>query len=189
MQQHVFLLGFPGTGTITIGKQLAERLKLPFREMNRSLTQETQSDLLSLYQTLPPEEYAQRQRTALQKLANDPPAVIAVEDNAPLQEEDWEILACGITVYIQRPAERLFWRLHSDRKIPILQAFEGDARKVKIERELAEREPCYLRAHLAIPCLHEEVPDIAGKITEKLDPSSGPSLSVKQAYFDKTHSL
>ncbi|MCB9640048.1 MAG: hypothetical protein H6728_04520 [Myxococcales bacterium] len=165
---HVFLLGFPGTGTVTIGKQLAERLSLPFCDADARIEKSLGKDLLAIYRELGREAFAQTAQQNLKEIAEEGSSVVALADHIPFTEKDWAILEKGQTVYIQRPAERLVWRLRYDRKLPVFEGVAPDERDSFIESQLVEREPFYKRAQIVLPCYHEEVPDIARLIEENL---------------------
>lgn len=167
--KHVYLVGFPGTGTVTIGKQLAERLKLPFRDLDARMEEAHATGLMALFGQMGREAFGQAASATLQTLAAEAPSVVAVADHVPLSEQDWALIKeSGHSVYIQRPAERLYWRLHHDRKLPIFYGIAPEAREGFIAAQLAEREGRYTQADLVVSCYHEEVPDIAKLIVEKL---------------------
>ncbi len=168
---HIYLLGFLDSGNITIAKQLAERLQVASTHTTDWIQSKAGTDLVTLHKEKGPDALAQLQREALQTLAQGEPAVITVSDHAPLQELDWEwFRSTGKTVYIQRTAERLYFRLRHDLKQPTLYDVDNKERQVRIEEMLAEREPGYLQADIVVSCTTEEVPDIVNILAPQLSP-------------------
>lgn len=166
---HVYLVGFPGTGKITIGKQLAERVGLPFCDADAALVAQQGVTLHALYDDHDQEAFYTLQHENLRTLSQGEAHVIAVGDCAPLRDADWELIAStGRSAYIKRPAERLYWRLRYDRLLPIWEGAAEEARAQKIEEMLAAREPGYMRAQQIIECMHEEVWEIAQAIAQGL---------------------
>ena len=167
--KHVYLVGFPGTGTVAIGKKLCERLALPFFDLDARLEKAHDSDVMALFRQLGRDAFGRATSQMLQTLAAEPPAVVAVADHVPFSDEDWALIKqSGHSIYIQRPAEMLFWRLRHDRKLPIFADIAPEDRKGFIEAQLVEREGRYKEADIVLFCYHEEVPDIAKLIAEKL---------------------
>lgn len=166
---HIYLLGFLDSGNITIGKQLAERLQLNYVHTTDWIEQKAGTDLVSLYKEQGPSALTQLQHEALQAIADGSPSVVAVSDHADLTEESLDLFRkTGKTVYVQRTAERLYFRLRHDVKQPRLYDVENKAREERIYAMLEEREPNYLQADIVVNCHTEEVPDILNIIQPQL---------------------
>lgn len=184
-QEHIFLVGFLDSGNIPLGKRLAEAVRLPFVDSNKVLTSLTNTDPVDMFRTHHPSDIAKLQHQVFQQIAANPPAVVAITDNVPLQESDWNLFSqMGKTIYVQRSAERLYWRLRHDEKQPALLGSHNEERHRRIATLLAEREPTYLRANLVVPCQHEQISDLVNVIKTWLTTQT-PGSALATAYYRK----
>ena len=50
MARNIILIGFMGTGKSTVGRRLAERLNMPFYDLDREVEKLTGLSMLAMYQ-------------------------------------------------------------------------------------------------------------------------------------------
>ncbi len=134
----VYLVGMPGSGKSTVGKELAGRLGVPFvdldveieRREGRSITEIFESDGEAGFRALEAKE--------LLDTSTHDPAVIACGGGVVLEPANRITLRnTGTCVYLDVPLDVLAARVQPDADRPLIRA-AGD-----LERILAEREPLY----------------------------------------------
>lgn len=156
---HLILVGFPGVGKTTVGKEVAQRLKMPFVDTDAVL-----GDAAALWRAgrLRTEECA-----LLEDLLSAPPSVIATGGGTPLAAFDLRRL--GWIVYLRAEVATLTGRLDPQR--PLLQ-------KLSLPALAKERFPLYERvADFTVTIDPMTTKEIASMICEQwathLVPSSG----------------
>ncbi|MBI2963573.1 MAG: helix-turn-helix domain-containing protein [Deltaproteobacteria bacterium] len=142
----VALLGVRGAGKTTIGKELAARLGVEFRELDRLVEAEAGLPLAEIFATHGEAYFRRLEVAALRRfLALGVGAVLATGGGAVENAEAWKLLEEGtLTVWLRANADAHWRRV----------VRQGDARpmagrraaKDELRRLLARREPLYRRA-------------------------------------------
>ena len=143
------MIGLPGCGKTAIGKELARRLRLPFVDSDRVIESAAGCTIASLFEHEGEAAFREREAQALASLAAAGPSVIATGGGAVLRRDNRELLrAQTLCVFLDAGHDLLWKRLRRDRRRPLLQVADPEARL----RELsAERDPLYREtAHIIV---------------------------------------
>jgi shikimate kinase len=145
----VSLIGLPGCGKSALGKELARRLDLPFVDSDRVVESRAGCTIASLFEHEGEAAFREREATALASLVGEGPAVIATGGGTVLRSDNRDLLRTRtVCVFLDASHELLWKRLRRDRRRPLLQVADPQARL----RELsAERDPLYREtAHIVV---------------------------------------
>lgn len=88
---HLVVIGPRGSGKTTIGKLLAERLKVPFRNLEYKLTERMEDNPARLRERLGERAFLGEAQRAFEKLLGEPPSVIELDTLSAQYEEFWDI--------------------------------------------------------------------------------------------------
>lgn len=149
-RRHVALVGLRGAGKSTLGAALAERMKVPFRELDAEIERDLGASLASIFTMYGQEAYRNAERRALQRVTDELEAcVIATGGSIVVEPRTHELLRqrC-LTVWLKATPEE-----HMDRVIA-----QGDLRPMQgrehamaeLRALLAQRERLYAMADLAV---------------------------------------
>ncbi len=144
----VTLLGLRGAGKSTVGARLAQRLRVPFVELDRLVEQEAGLGLGELF-TLHGEGYfRQLESAALRKvLATHPRAVVATGGGLVTNAEAFEVvLGHTRSVWLRASADEHWQRVVTQGDLRPMR--DRPQARAELKRRLKEREPLYARAHL-----------------------------------------
>lgn len=135
------LVGLPGSGKSAIGKEAARRLGVPFADCDREIERELGCTIAELFEHQGEAVFRQREAETLAALIDAGPSVIATGGGAVLHAGNRELLRTRtVCVFLHAGHDLLWRRLRRDRRRPLLQVADPEARL----RELrAEREPFY----------------------------------------------
>ena len=134
----VYLVGMPGSGKSTVGRELAGRLGVPFVDLDAEIEREAGRPIGAIFAEDGEAAFRAMEVAALTKAAVQDPAVVACGGGVVLEPANRVTLrATGITVFLHAPVAVLHDRVRPASDRPLIHA-EGD-----IERLLAEREPLY----------------------------------------------
>jgi shikimate kinase len=124
----LFLIGMPGSGKSTVGKQLAEALKLPFVDLDDELITKEKQSIANVFTEKGEEYFRQSESEVLQEWAkSDRDFVMATGGGAPCFHKGIDIVnAHGISIFIDTPIDVILKRLDKEDHRPLLQ---NDKRK------------------------------------------------------------
>jgi shikimate kinase len=176
----VTLVGMPGCGKSTIGRQLARRLGWPFVDSDAQIEQRIGCPIRSYFEQHGETNFRDLEQEVLAELTRASPRVLATGGGALLREANRQLLA-GRThvVYLRSTPEELYRRLRHDTHRPLLQVADPLRRLRELYRE---RDPLYRStAHYVIETGRPTVKMLVGMILMQLelaglvDPSAVPS--------------
>jgi shikimate kinase len=138
---HVALVGLPGSGKSTIGRQLARRLGRPFIDTDQLIEQRVGLSIREFFEREGEESFRDLEQSVIDELTLGEPCVISTGGGAVLRPANRQHLKQRTqAVYLHSAPEEVFRRLRHDRNRPLLQVPDPLARL----RELyALRDPLY----------------------------------------------
>lgn len=171
--RHVFLVGPRASGKSTLGRALAERLRLPFTDMDQALEQHLGQSIADYVRTLGWEAFRAEESRLLERLCTAAPAVVATGGGVVLAPENRRLLQAGGTVlYLRADKATLLARLHQDPLPDQRPALSALPLEQEIEKTLRERDPLYLDcAHLVLDATADMATVLRQIMAELKDPN------------------
>ena len=168
MTTRISLVGMPGSGKSTVGRQLARRLRLPFFDSDHVIEQRLGCSIREYFEQAGEAAFRDLEQQVLVELAQGADAVIATGGGAVLREANRLALReGGKVVYLRSTPEELFRRLRHDTQRPLLQVADPLA---KLRSLYAERDPLYrAAAHFDIETGRPSVPTLVNMIVMQLE--------------------
>ena len=135
------LVGLPGSGKSTIGRQLARRLGRPFIDTDQVIEQRIGLSIREFFEREGEESFRDLEQSVIDELTLGQPCVLSTGGGAVLRPANRQHLKQRTqAVYLHSAPEEVFRRLRHDRNRPLLQVPDPLARL----RELyALRDPLY----------------------------------------------
>ncbi len=170
-KRNVFLVGPMGAGKTTIGKQLAELLKMEFIDTDREIEERTGAPIDWIFDIEGEDGFRVREEKLIDELTQRQGIVLATGGGAVESKENCNKLAGrGVVVYLETPLEQQVERTRRDKRRPLLQGEEDP--KDTLERLMAERTPKYQEiADLTITTNANSVRTVAKEIIDMLQQS------------------
>ena len=155
---HLYLLGLPGAGKTTLGRQLATYYGREFVDLDAAIVAAAGQSVPAIFAAEGEAGFRAREAAALRVVAArpGPPLVVATGGGAPCFHENMTVLlATGFVLWLDVPLPELARRLaRSPHSRPLLAAApppgqtRAEALAAHLTRTLAARERFYARAHL-----------------------------------------
>jgi shikimate kinase len=134
----VYLVGMPGSGKSTVGKELAGRLGVPFVDLDVEIERREGRSVTDIFEAEGEAGFRAREARELLDASTHDPAVIACGGGVVLEPANRITLRnTGTCVFLDVPLDVLESRVRPDADRPLIRT-AGD-----LERILAEREPLY----------------------------------------------
>ena len=140
-KRNIFLIGLMAVGKSTVGRQLAQSLKMPFFDADSEIESRTGAEISWIFDVEGEEGFRNREAVVIDELTQQAGIVLATGGGAILREENRRHLAArGIVVYLDSSIEKLIARTRRDTKRPLLQS----ANPAQTLRDLKhKRDPLY----------------------------------------------
>jgi shikimate kinase len=163
----LILVGLPGSGKSTVGRQLAKKLHLPFTDSDHVIEQRIGCSIRSFFDREGEAAFRDIEEQVIAELCGND-GVIATGGGAVLRAANRECLrSAGQVFYLRSTPEEVFRRVRSDKGRPLLQVDDP----LKRLRELFEqRDPLYREtAHFVIETGRPTVPTLVNMIVMQLE--------------------
>ena len=182
----VSLIGMPGGGKSTVGRQLARRLGLQFADADHAIERRLSCSIAEYFEREGEARFRDVESEVLLELVNRVDHVIATGGGIVLREGNRHLLRDRtVSIYLRSNPEELFKRVRHDARRPLLQVADPLA---KLREMSARRDPLYRQtAHYIIETGRPSVPTLVNMILMQLelagfvDPSTVPSTVGVQA--------
>jgi shikimate kinase len=164
----ISLVGLPGSGKSTVGRQLARRLQLPFFDSDHVIEQRLGCSIREAFERDGEASFRDLEEAVLDDLSQNLDAVISTGGGAVLRPGTRQRLhARGQVVYLNSSPDEIFRRLRHDVSRPLLQVADPLTRL----RDLyAERDPLYREAaHFVIETGRPSVSTLVNMIVMQLE--------------------
>ncbi len=164
----ICLVGLPGSGKTTVGRQLARRLSLPFVDSDHAIETRIGCSIREFFDREGEARFRDMEEEVLDTLSLDPHCVLSTGGGAVLRPNNRVNLhSRGQVVYLKSTPEELFRRLRHDVSRPLLQVADPLSRM----RELfAVRDPLYREtAHFVLETGRPSVATLVNMIVMQLE--------------------
>ena len=162
------LVGLPGSGKSTVGRQLARRLGLPFNDSDHAIEQRIGCSIGDFFAGEGEAAFRDIEQSTINDLMRVPAGVLATGGGAVLRAANRQRLRTGGNViYLRSTPEESFRRVRHDANRPLLQVADPLERLRLLH---AERDPLYREtAHFIIETGRPSVPKLVSLIIGQLE--------------------
>jgi shikimate kinase / 3-dehydroquinate synthase len=154
--RSIVLVGLMGAGKTSIGRRLAARLGLPFRDADQEIELAAGCTIPELFARYGEAAFRDGERRVIRRLLAGDPMVLAFGGGAFMDERTREATrADAVTVWLRCTLPTLLRRVASRDNRPLL---NGVDREETLRRLIEQRYPVYAEADMIVDC-GEEHPD------------------------------
>ncbi|WP_144392981.1 shikimate kinase AroK [Pleionea sediminis] len=164
-KRNVFLVGPMGAGKTTIGKQLADILKLEFIDTDQELERRTGAPIDWIFDIEGEEGFRDREQKIIEELTSQQGIVLATGGGAVIRDENRLHLAGrGVVIYLEASIDQQVERTRRDKRRPLLQNDDPEGTLVDL---MDERDPLYREISDYVVATNENtVKAVANRIAE-----------------------
>ena len=166
--QVISLIGLPGSGKSTVGRQLARRLQLPFLDSDNVIEERLGCSIRDYFEREGEASFREVEESAIDELTLQASGVLSTGGGAVLRPANrLHLHDRGYVIYLRSSPEELFRRLRHDVSRPLLQVADPLGR---LRDLFAQRDPLYREtAHFVIETGRPSVSTLVNMIAMQLE--------------------
>lgn len=160
---HIFIVGFMGSGKTTTGRLLADRLGLPFLDLDSEIQRLRGLTIPEIFTLDGEESFRETESQALRTAIQRKRSVIALGGGAFAPAGNRTVIQrCGISIWLRIDLQAA-WQRCSLSSRPLAQDYDTFARL------FAERQGTYARADLVVDVNKHDPASVVGLARKKLE--------------------
>lgn len=171
MKQNIFLIGMPGSGKTTLGKQLAEVLEKDFIDLDEIIEKIEKRSINQIFEKEGESKFREIEHQALiSAIAENQNFVMATGGGAACFFDNLDLMkVAGITVYLDISSNELLERLkpHIAHR-PLLRGKSDEELLTDIKRRLENRRKHYEKADIIVRSDNISLDDLLQIIERKI---------------------
>jgi thiamine-phosphate diphosphorylase len=168
---RVYLVGFMGSGKTSVGRRVAERLGIPFVDLDAEIERTSGRTVRALFESEGEPSFREREAMYLAATAALPHAIVSTGGGCYAREENRRgIAGLGISIFLDTPFSVVLARLSNKMDRPLFQTPEQAARL------WAERDPFYRMGSVRVALTTETVEEASDRVLAALDARSRARL-------------
>jgi shikimate kinase/shikimate kinase/3-dehydroquinate synthase len=146
--RSLVLVGLMGAGKSTVGRRLAQSLKLPFRDADHEIEAAAGMTIPEIFAVHGEEHFRDGERRVIARLLQEGPIVLATGGGAFMNEETrGRIAEQGISIWLKADLDVLMRRVRKRSTRPLLQNPDPEG---TMRRLMDQRYPVYATADITI---------------------------------------
>jgi len=148
LKRTVVLIGMMGAGKSAVGRRLAAKLDVAFRDADSEIEAAAGCSISDIFDRFGEGAFREGERKVIGRLLGETPHVLATGGGAFVDTDTRaRIKDAGVSIWIRAPIDVLLARVSRRDTRPLLR--NGDPREI-LERLLVERTPIYAQADLTV---------------------------------------
>jgi len=148
LHKNVALVGMMGAGKTSLGRRLAARLEVPFRDADHEIEAAASLTVSEIFEKFGEPYFRDGERRVIARLLNEPAHVLATGGGAYMDLATRTAMKQNaFTIWLKAPVAFLVSRVRKRDTRPLLR--NGDLKET-IEKLLAVREPVYAEADMTL---------------------------------------
>jgi 3-dehydroquinate synthase len=164
--RSIVLVGLMGAGKTSIGRRLAARLGLPFRDADAEIELAAGCTIPELFSRYGESDFRAGERRVIRRLLSGDPLVLAFGGGAFMDRETRAAVRDeAISVWLRCPLETLLRRVAGRDNRPLLA--DGDPVEI-LQRLMDIRYPVYAEADVIVDCMDESPDATTARVLNKL---------------------
>ena len=184
IRRSVVLVGLMGAGKTAIGRRLAARLGLPFRDSDSEIEAAAGRTVPELFSQFGEAHFRAGERRVVRRLLDGPPIVLATGGGAFMDPATRAaVRQRGTSIWLRAPLPVLLRRVARRRNRPLLANADPAA---TLSRLIEQRHPIYAEADIVVDCA-DDLPDqttrrVAAALSDYKPPTHLPVRTGSAAY-------
>lgn len=164
----LFLIGLPGSGKSTLGKELAARLGIPFLDTDELIVKNESRTIEDIFAQSGESYFRLKEKETLASLINQGSAIVSTGGGLPCFFDNMDVInKSGTSIFLEVELETLANRLknHADQNRPMIRNKTQEELLDFLKTKSKERYPFYNRAKIHLKGNNITPEEVIKKIT------------------------
>ncbi len=120
LERHLYLIGMPGSGKSSLGRKVANNLRLPFLDLDRRIQEILNGTVTEIFERYGEDAFRTAETNMLIQLMGTTPSIISTGGGIAMNPLNRELMkASGAIILVDRPLEQILSDIKLDRR-PLL---------------------------------------------------------------------
>jgi shikimate kinase len=148
----IFLVGMPGSGKTTLGRQLAKAVQLTFVDLDKEIEKKEQQSIPDIFKTRGEAYFREAESSMLKEYAtSNENVVLATGGGAPCFHQGMEVInKNGVSVFLDVPVHEILRRIGLQEGRPLLGSTDLKEREDRLNALYDARIHVYRQAHVTM---------------------------------------
>lgn len=167
---RIFIIGYMGAGKSTNGRRLANRLGIPFIDIDEAFEDKFRYSIPRFFDHFGEDRFRDLEHQCLKEIIEENTnAVISTGGGTPCFHNNMELMRkSGLTVYFQMHPKSLAQRLNNSRRLrPVIREILPENMISFVVSQLAERERFYDQADISVKGENLDMDELVRKLSDK----------------------
>lgn len=165
----ILLVGLMGSGKTSVGKRLAQKLKLPFVDGDREIEKAAGLSLIDVLKCFGPEEYRAGEMRVMKRLLKGEPCVLASGGGSFVADATRELAKeTALTIWLKADINVLYSRTAGRKHRPFLMDADS-VLKERLETYIKEEYPYYSEADIVVETKNERVEHTVSRVLKAIN--------------------
>lgn len=167
-RSHIVLMGFMAVGKSTVGKVLAERLKVPYIDTDQLIEQEAGMTISDIFGLRGESHFREMENEVLRKVLAASPSVIATGGGLPCSDENIALIQSqSLSVTLLLGEDKIIERLLRVSDRPLVGQLSEKELKKMVKSKLKSRRRYYNKGKIKVRAIGSPS-EVADRIVTKL---------------------
>ena len=135
LERHIFLIGMPGSGKSSLGRRVANQLRLPYYDTDMRITQAVGCSVNDIFARYGEQAFRHAETNMLTQLTRERPGLVSTGGGMVLREVNRTIMRNhGVIILIDRPLDDILGDIKLDRRPMLAQKGLPEVERLYHER-------------------------------------------------------
>lgn len=136
MTRHVFVIGMPGSGKSSLGRRVANNLRLPYVDMDARIIQTAGcATVAEFFERYGEDAFRTAETNMLIQLTREEPSIVSTGGGTVMRENNRILMRNhGVILFIDRPLDQILSDIKLDRRPLLAQKGLGEVERLYQER-------------------------------------------------------
>lgn len=169
-QRLIFLCGMMGSGKSTVGKILAEKMDIPFIDVDEEIEKSSKMKISDIFAEKGEKSFRKIEKEHIIKAADSNEGIVALGGGALQNQKIIDYLKLkGLLIFLDASLSVLLNRVKNDNTRPILQNTDGSETADRLKKLLKERGDFYRQSQITVDAGSKPPDAVADTILKKIE--------------------
>lgn len=117
LERHIFLIGMPGSGKSSLGRRVANQLRLPYTDTDQRITQAVGCSVSDIFAYYGEQAFRNAETNLLAQLTREQPGIVSTGGGMVMRDVNRTIMRNhGVIILIDRPLDDILSDIKLDRR-------------------------------------------------------------------------